>query len=455
MIKDILGELTDLFIEFFRKEESWVILLLVGAAASVPLFTVADFELLVWSFIKLTLPFWLIFPLWAMFTEILRAVRQEEYKRSLKWALLELKMPREVQNNPKSMEQILLAVSTLRNSPGKWKAKYLKGEVTQWFSLEMVSSGGETRFFLRVPESHRDFLEATIFSYYPEIEVANAKDYAEDLPKDAHELESRGQNLWGTEFILDKPEAYPIKTYPKFEDGGEGHMDPISSLLEVLGKVRPGETVFIHTLIAPAGDSLKKAGEAELKKLRAPETAEVGGLKVAVPHPPGRAEQLAAVEQNLSKTSFQTLIRVGYIGPKDGFADGYVRGAVIGAFNQYGALNLNSFKANGAVDVLKGAKGAFKAKKIVYRKHWFLHLLKNRLPPPETFWGEIITSYRYHRNKSSKRFLMGVEAVATIFHPPTSVVLTAPHLKRVESRKSGLPAGLQIFGGESEIEKFQ
>jgi hypothetical protein len=455
MIKDILNGLADLFIEFFHKEESWVILLLVGASTAIPFFAVEDFKTLLWGFIKLTAPIWLAFPLWFLFSEIMRAVRQEEYKSALKWAFLELRMPREVSNSPKAMEQILLAVSTLRNAPKKWKDKYKKGEVTQWFSLEIVSSGGETKFFLRVPESHRDFLEATIFSYYPEIEVSNAKDYAQDLPKDAHELEARGQNIWGTEFVLDKAEAFPIKTYPKFESSGEGRMDPISSLLEVLGKIRVGETVYIHTIIAPAGDALKKAGEGELKKLRAPETAEVGGLKVAVPHPPGRAEQLAAVEQNLSKTSFDTLIRVGYIGPKDGFADGYVRGAVIGAFNQYAGLNLNSFKANGGTDVVKGAKAPFKAKKLVFRKHWFLHVLKNRLPPPETFWGQFITSYRYHRNTASKRFLMGVEAVATIFHPPTSVVLTAPHLKRVESRKSGLPAGLQIFGGESDIEKFQ
>ena len=47
------------------------------------------------------------------------------------------------------------------------------------------------------------------------------------------------------------------------------------------------------------------------------------------------------------------------------------------------------------------------------------------------------------------------EAIATLFHLPTAVVLTAPHIRRIESRKGGPPAGLAIFGDEEEIEKFK
>ena len=50
---------------------------------------------------------------------------------------------------------------------------------------------------------------------------------------------------------------------------------------------------------------------------------------------------------------------------------------------------------------------------------------------------------------------MNVEGIATLFHPPTAVVLTAPHVKRVESRKVGPPAGLPIFGEEEELEKYK
>ena len=45
--------------------------------------------------------------------------------------------------------------------------------------------------------------------------------------------------------------------------------------------------------------------------------------------------------------------------------------------------------------------------------------------------------------------------LATVFHPPGYLALTGPHVKRVESRKGGPPAGLAIFGGEENVEKLQ
>jgi hypothetical protein len=35
------------------------------------------------------------------------------------------------------------------------------------------------------------------------------------------------------------------------------------------------------------------------------------------------------------------------------------------------------------------------------------------------------------------------------------VTLTAPHIQRIESRKVAPPAGLAIYGGEEEIERFR
>jgi len=34
------------------------------------------------------------------------------------------------------------------------------------------------------------------------------------------------------------------------------------------------------------------------------------------------------------------------------------------------------------------------------------------------------------------------------------VVVTEPHIRHLESRRAGPPAGLSIFGEEKEIEKF-
>ncbi|MDP2705865.1 MAG: hypothetical protein Q8O49_01520, partial [bacterium] len=67
----------------------------------------------------------------------------------------------------------------------------------------------------------------------------------------------------------------------------------------------------------------------------------------------------------------------------------------------------------------------------------------------------LLTSHIFNSNFLHKPFIMNVEALATLFHVPTSVILTAPHLKQVESRKTGAPRGIAIFGEEEDIEKFK
>ena len=69
--------------------------------------------------------------------------------------------------------------------------------------------------------------------------------------------------------------------------------------------------------------------------------------------------------------------------------------------------------------------------------------------------GRLITSYVLNWNFASRRSSLNTEEVATLFHPPPVVALTAPHIRRVESRKTGPPAGLPIFGDEGDIERFR
>jgi hypothetical protein len=94
-------------------------------------------------------------------------------------------------------------------------------------------------------------------------------------------------------------------------------------------------------------------------------------------------------------------------------------------------------------------------KRVEYRKARMLYNYRHRMMPPETFIGRLITSTFFDWNFKSQRMDMTTQCIATIFHPPTAGVLTGPHIQRVESRKVGPPAGLAIFGGEIDIEKFQ
>ena len=90
-----------------------------------------------------------------------------------------------------------------------------------------------------------------------------------------------------------------------------------------------------------------------------------------------------------------------------------------------------------------------------YKKQRLLYNYAYRELPPETFMGRLATSYLFNWNFKSRTFKLTTQCLATLFHPPTAVVLTGPHMKRSESRKGGPPAGLAIFGSEDDLTKFK
>lgn len=139
------------------------------------------------------------------------------------------------------------------------------------------------------------------------------------------------------------------------------------------------------------------------------------------------------------------------------FYDSFPRRAVGGAFNQYSALDLNAFVRNEMMSTrtkMWYRPYVFPKTRNEYKKQRLLHLLRAREIPPKKMIGRILTSGLFNWNIHSRTFELTTESLATIFHPPTRFVLTAPHMVRVESRKTGPPAGLAIFGEEGDIERL-
>lgn len=416
--------------------------------------------------------------------------RREKFKNEqIQWILLELRIPREIRKSPKAMEQVLMSIWNLRNAPSNFKEIWIDGEVTLWFSLEIVSFGGEIHFYVRLPRKYKDIVEAAFFSYYPDVEVAEVDDYTDRFPSDTREMYSHGYDLWGGEMLLNKPDAYPIRTYPEFEaPQEEKQYDPISALLEILSKLKKEEIAGIQILVAPMDDKEWRDKRAplveELRQAKSDKPKVAVGSKTDFPgggplptfevlkeesrdesgsfksfmRTPGETELLKAVENNLSKPAFDTIIRLVYLSPKPLFYDNLPQRGLRAAFNQYGAVDLNSFRMNNAVVTRTAAwqrPHIFPTIRREYRKQRILYNYRHRVIPPDTFMGRLLTSHLFNWNFSSQRFGMNVESLATVYHLPTYIVMTAPHIKRLESRKAGPPAGLAIYGEESEIERYQ
>jgi hypothetical protein len=430
--------------------------------------------------------FWIFVIFLPLFVETWLFWRQEMFKRDIDFVLLELRMSREVRKSPMAMEQVLAAIHSLRNIPGDPKEKWITGEVTLWYSLELVSIGGEIHFYIRAYRKQQNLIEAAFFAYYPDIEVVEVEDYVKQLPENVTELYESGYDLWGIELLLSKDPAYPIKSYLDFEAPEEEKQhDPISLFLEVLGKVKREETLAIQIVISPAGDTWRKGGEKLIEELSVKKgsggKAPTAKIHTEFPHilptfevqktdakaenefakvfmrTPGETDVLKAIEENLAKPGFEVVIRFIYTSPKELFFNPIARHGILGAFNQYSSTDMNSFVPN--YEVGTNAKiwvwpHIFPARRTLLRKERMLMNFRNREIPPQTGMGTKILS-RWLNKESSEAIMLSSRSLATLFHPPTWLVLTAPHVKRVESKKAGPPAGLPIYGGEEEVEKYR
>lgn len=459
MFKHAIEEVVNFIVELVTKPETWVILFIIGfgVVVAVNVLELPPFWPSFRAFLGQTWWLWLFLLLIPPFVSLWLFWRQSLYKKKLKYILLELRLPREVDKNPKAMEQILSAIHTLRNSPSTNQDKYWKGEHTDAFALEMVSFGGEIHLYVRAHEKFRNIIEASFFSYYKDIEIEEVEDYILNFPKDLREIYNFNQDIWGTEFYLDKEGAYPIKTYADFEASSTKeearHFDPISVFLEVLGKLKPGETFCVQYVIVPKGKEWKEDAKKIIEELREPQKA--ADKETTIPKSPGETDVLKVVEKNISKPAFDTVIRLMYLSPKELFHDSHAKG-IMAAFNQYSASNLNSFKGNSLAQT-KYVSGFFKYpqnKRLDYRKQRLFYKYINRETAPLTFMGKVITSYFWNRDFYTKLSGLNVESLATLFHPPTAIVLTAPRILRESSRKASPPAGLPIYGEEGDIQKF-
>ncbi len=472
MFGHLLKEIGSFFEEIFRKEEIWVIVFLAGlvGVVLVPIMGLSDVLNAIIYFLELTWWLWLFLVVSRVFIGTWVHWRQEIFKEDINWVVLELRIPRQIEKSSKAMEQVLTAIHSLRNAPGDIRETYWDGEVTRWVSLEMVSFGGEIHFYVRCYAKLRNLVEAAFFSYYPGLDIIEVPDYISRFPEKVYEMYEKNLDLWGIEMTLAKEEMFPIKTYTDFEDEAEEkNFDPVSTFLEVLGKLKKGEIVGIQILIAPAGsDDWDEKYEEDLKKLREPTTKKMKGRKgpegeneeyeMTVMRSPGQVDILKAVEENLSKPAFDTLIRFIYLSDKATFSDSFPRRGITGAFSQYSALNLNSFAKNRGMETrarIWNRPHIFPSTRVEYRKARLLMNYRKREVPPEMKMGRLITSYLFNWNKVSKRFKMNTKCLATVYHIPTSVVLTEPHLKHLESKKAGPPSGLAIFGEEDELEKYK
>lgn len=374
--------------------------------------------------------------------------KREKYSSSIKHIFLAVAVPDTNEKNPKYMELVFAGLHAIKSGP-TFVDKWFKGKTQDTFTFELVSIGGNIRFIIRTPDYFRDFVEANIYSQYPEAEIMEVEDYAQFIPK---EYPNDAYDVFGAELTLNKPDPYPIKTYKFFTDDIEKEfMDPLSNLLEVMSTMSVDEQMWIQMILEPVGDDWKKGGEKIVNKLigkkektKTPMLIQGIHTVVGLIEPasaadqkstkkddminemqyltPGQREIVEAIEGNVAKIGYKVKLRVVYIAKKAAFSSKKGINPLFGAFKAFGSQNLNNLVPN--------------------KKYWTLrpYFAKQLVPRLQR---NIIRRYKTRDAGGSKPFIFNVEELATIYHFPY-ISVKAPSLVRAEARKGMPPTDLPI-----------
>lgn len=381
---------------------------------------------------------------------------QTRFINSIDWVTFMLKIPKEVKKTSRAMEQIFAGFHGIYDPPN-WIERNIKGIVQLWMGLEFVSRSGDIYFYIHTPAKFRNLIESQIYGQYPAVEIEKVDDYVNDIPSD---IPNQDYNFLGTEMMLAKPDAYPIRTYSQFESlfetKEETWVDPLASIIELLSRIKEGEQIWLQYLIKPCGSEWKEEGDKFKNKLlgrKAPAKksffilfiseiigAILGGgpstpqkverpVSLVAMLTPGEREVIEAIEKNIAKLGFFTKIRVLYLAPNSAF-DASNFFAILGAFKHFNTLNLNGFKVN--KKTLTKIKYLFKKTRELYRKRKILAEYKRRHFKDRKFIF-----------LKTKSFVLNTEEMATIYHYP-GLAVPAITMPRVEARRGGPPMSLPV-----------
>ncbi|MEK7662034.1 MAG: hypothetical protein AAB355_00845 [Patescibacteria group bacterium] len=374
-----------------------------------------------WSW--LVAPFILGFIAWKVWVFYVNA----DFLAKMEFAVIEIKLPREIRRSPLAMELVLNAMHQTGGT-ATWVDRYWNGKVRVFFSLEIASIDGRVHFFIRTPVGFKNAIESYIYAQYPESEISEIPDYAEKIP-----YTKNGQYvLWGTEYKFTKPDPYPVKTYVDYgmdkSAKEEERIDPITPTIELMGSMQKGEQMWLQIIIRATTQEWKDLGKKEIEKIKSEKFNKEKDEKFNENMlTKAEKETITAIERSIDKIGFDAGIRAIYIAEKDAFRGTNIP-AVINILKQYNSNNLNGFRLARPTGVeypwqdFKGIRAG--AKKM---KMFDLYLKRSFFYPPDSRTPIILCS----------------EELATMYHFPGGVSET-PSFGRIESKKSEPPVNLPI-----------
>ena len=395
-----------------------------------------------------------------------------------KWVILEIVPPKEILIPLKAMEDVFSVVWPIYDVPN-FRDEWVGGELRDgpyWYSWEIASIEGKIHFYVRCLQVHRSTFEMALYAHYPDIEIHEVPDYVKLVPPTVPNDE---WDTYGENWVLEKDDAYPIKTYEKFfEPQGEKiaaeekRLDPIIGLLEGMSRLGPGEHYWVQFVTVPVIKAeepgiYKSANKIIGKLANRPEKKEptlmddlmyVGHQVLMGPEKegsgegakyswleqgktetgeremvltPGERDIITEIENKMKKPLFRTTIRAVYVARRDVFKSAH-RIIFRSYASHFIANNLNVLRFDSKT---RPSVNFFMRKRRVFlraRRMFKMYVL--RFPPlfPK-------------RKAEDLNPILSAEELATMWHFPLRVSgMVAPTMANVEAKKAGPPPNLPV-----------
>lgn len=402
---------------------------------------------------------------------------QQDFISGIDFVLLEIVPPREVLRSPKAME-LFFTNALYHWSMKGGREEWWQGAVWFWFSLEIASIDGQVHFYVRTPTRVRGLIETQMYAQYPQAQVKAVEDYTLAVDKISPDS---AWNAWGCELKLEKPEAYPIKTYVDFgldkDPKEEFKVDPISPVIELFGSLQKGEQMWMQIVITPSKKEYHTKGtwfgkhdwvkesELQVRKMLAPyssykdvDTVEDIGFKrgrIEVRVPPHLDTVHKKMISKPSKLGFDTGIRLMYVAKKEAFSMESRRNLRL-AWRQYADPSSNALTRVNATqaDAYNSSFFGLTTEQVMvladrmlheYRERGFFHLPlrhifnNHNLSGVVLFFVKLFWMPYFH----PPTFVLNTEELATLWHFPGQI-LKVPTLERIESKEASPPTNLPI-----------
>ena len=297
---------------------------------------------------------------------------------------------------------------------------------------------------------------SAFYAQYPDIEIYETEeDYIDAYPKTYQELKAKGFEMYGLEIAQSKNRAYSLRTYTDYEtkvgDEKGRIIDPMASIVEIIGRLKPDETVWLQFEAIPdtIGAWIKDADHI-IKKMKETSPGEHQSKDSSTPfrlrfRTQGEEKTLERVEDKKGKAIFETTIRCIYFAPKAIFNQDLPNRGVFGYIAQLNDDDQRVKKVN-RVRTKVEWEGfpplIFRFRRLFWKRVAMYDEYRKRFIPAKTIVGKILNSYWLRLCFFHEPMILSSAELATMFHIPTNVVLTAATMERIESKKLSAPSNL-------------